>query len=163
MDIFEEELNLTDLIEVDILQKIQDAFSMMTGMASLTTDKYGVPVTKGSLFSDFCTKYTRVSEVGKKRCENCDKMGAELTLKEGKALFYSCHAGLVDFAAPIMVQGQLVGCFIGGQVLTQKPVEEDIRKIAEEIGVNPEEYVEAARKIRVIEKERTIPGSLQKG
>lgn len=154
MDIFEEELNLTDLIEVDILQKIQDAFSRMTGMASLTTDKYGVPVTRGSLFTDFCSKYTRISRVGNKKCEQCDKLGAEVALKAGGSCAYNCHAGLVDFAAPIMVQGQMAGCFIGGQVLLEKPDEDNFRKIAEEIGVNPEEYVEAVRKVRVIEKER---------
>ena len=88
MDIIGEEINLTDLIEVEMLQKIQDAFSMMTGIASLTTDRYGVPVTKGSCFSDFCMKHTRTSEVGRKRCEQCDKMGAELALKEGASCAY---------------------------------------------------------------------------
>lgn len=53
MDIIGEETNLTDLVEVEMLQKIQDAFSMMTGIASLTTDRYGVPVTKGSCFFGF--------------------------------------------------------------------------------------------------------------
>ena len=53
----ENELHLTDLIDVEMLQKIQDAFSDMTGIASVTTDADGVAVTKGSHFSDFCMKY----------------------------------------------------------------------------------------------------------
>ncbi len=154
MDIIGEEINLTDLVEVEMLQKIQDAFSMMTGIASLTTDRYGVPVTKGSYFSDFCMKHTRISEVGRKRCEQCDKMGAELALKEGASCAYYCHAGLVDFAAPIMAHGQMVGCFIGGQVLIQEPDEEKLRRVAKEIGVNPEEYIAAARKVSIVKKER---------
>ena len=154
MEIIGEELNLTDLIEVDMLQKIQDSFSLMTGIASLTTDKYGVPVTKGSHFSDFCMKHTRMSELGRKRCEQCDKMGAELALKEGASCAYYCHAGLVDFAAPIMAHGQMVGCFIGGQVLIREPDEDNLRKVAEEIGVEPEKYIEAAEKVKIIEKER---------
>ena len=154
MEIIGEELNLTDLIEVDMLQKIQDAFSTMTGIASLTTDVHGVPVTKGSHFSDFCMKHTRMSEVGRKRCEQCDKMGAELALKEGASCAYNCHAGLVDFAAPIMAHGQMVGCFIGGQVLIQEPDEDNLRRVAEEIGVDPEKYIEAAGKVKIIKKER---------
>lgn len=42
----ENELHLTDLIDVEMLQKIQDAFSDMTGIASVTTDADGVAVTK---------------------------------------------------------------------------------------------------------------------
>lgn len=61
MEIIEEDLNLTDLVNIDILQKIQDAFSLMTGMASLTTDRNGVAVTQGSCFSDFCMKHCRTS------------------------------------------------------------------------------------------------------
>lgn len=36
-------MKLTELIEIDILQKIQDSFSKFTGMASITTNPEGVP------------------------------------------------------------------------------------------------------------------------
>lgn len=91
----ENELHLTDLIDVEMLQRIQDAFSDMTGIASVTTDADGVAVTKGSHFSDFCMKYTRSSPLGCQRCELCDKNGAELALKKGASSTYFCHAGLV--------------------------------------------------------------------
>ena len=63
-----EDLRLTDLIEVEMLQSIQDAFSDMTGMAALTADKNGVAVTQGSNFTEFCMKYTRRSLFGCMRC-----------------------------------------------------------------------------------------------
>ena len=72
----EYDLSLTDLIDVDTLQKIQDAFSTMTGAAALTTDINGIAVTEGSNFTDFCMHYTRTSEVGCSRCELYDRMGA---------------------------------------------------------------------------------------
>ena len=50
------ELLLTDLIDIDLLQKIQDEFSKYTRMAALTTDADGNPLTKGSEFTDFCMK-----------------------------------------------------------------------------------------------------------
>ena len=154
MEIIGEEINLTDLVDVDMLQMLQDSFSMLTGMASLTTDRYGVPVTTGSRFSDFCMKHTRMSEVGRRRCEQCDKMGAEQALKSGASCAYYCHAGLVDFAAPIIAHGQMVGCFIGGQVLIEEPDENKLRKVAEEIGVDPDEYIAAAKRVKVIKKEK---------
>ena len=147
-----QELTLTDLIDAEVLQKIQDSFSNMTGMAALTTDANGVAVTEGSNFSDFCMKYTRTSETGCARCEQCDKWGAKLALEKGESVAYFCHAGLVDYAAPIMADGQMVGCFIGGQVLTESPDAEKMWRIAEDIEVDPEEFIQAAARISIIEK-----------
>ena len=45
---------LTDLIDLDTLQLIQDAFSKMTGVASIITDADGKPVSNGTDFCDFC-------------------------------------------------------------------------------------------------------------
>ncbi|MGN1179719.1 MAG: PocR ligand-binding domain-containing protein [Suilimivivens sp.] len=149
----DKELRLTELVDVDILQRVQDAFSRMTGIAALTTDADGTAVTKGSNFSEFCMKHTRTSPLGCSRCEKCDKYGAEVALKEGKSVTYFCHAGLVDFAAPIMANDKMIGCFIGGQVLSDPPDEDEVRRIAQEIGVEPEEYVLAARKVNIIPKE----------
>ena len=147
------ELKLTDLIDVKMLQKIQDSFSNMTGMAALTTDANGVAVTEGTNFSDFCMKYTRTSKTGCTRCEQCDRRGAEMALESGRSVIYLCHAGLMDYAAPIMADGKLVGCFIGGQVLAEPISLERVREIAVEIGVDEEEYVEAASRIRVLEQD----------
>ncbi len=153
MDAMNYDLRLQDLIDTNVLQKIQDAFAELIGAAALTTDADGVAVTKGSNFSDFCQKYTRATMVGCARCEQCDKAGAELALSQGESVVYRCHAGLMDFSAPIIANGKLVGCFIGGQVLTKMPDFARIRQIAKEIGVDPEEYVEAVKKIKVVEKD----------
>ncbi len=145
-------LYLTDLISVDTLQRVQDAFSAMTGMAALTTDAEGIPVTKGSNFSDFCMKYARGSKDGHIRYEQCDKFGAEDSWKQGGPTTYFCHAGLIDYAAPILADGQMVGSFIGGQVLTEPPRKEQIFQIAWDLGVNPQELWKAAQEVRILEK-----------
>ena len=147
-----DELRLTDLIDVEVLQKIQDAFSNMTGMAALTTDADGIAVTEGSNFTDFCMQHTRQSELGRTRCEQCDKWGAKMALKKGESVAYSCHAGLVDFAAPIMADGEMVGCFIGGQALTESPDAEKMWRIAEELDIDPEDYVQALSKVKIIKQ-----------
>lgn len=146
------DLYLTDLIDRSILQRIQDAFSRVTGMAALTTDANGMAVTEGSNFTDFCYKYTRKSKMGCARCEKCDKNGAEMALKNGSSTTYFCHAGLIDFAAPIMVNDHIVGCFIGGQVLSDAPDVETIKRTAVEIGVDPEEYLKAAMQVHIMDK-----------
>lgn len=154
------ELKLTDLIEIEMLQRIQDSFADMTGMAVVTVDENGAPVTKPGNFTDFCNKYTRTSETGRRRCEECDIKGAAVGLETGpKRPYYYCHAGLVDFAAPIMAGDKMIGGFIGGQVLTSPPELEKFAKIAEEIGVDPEKYVEAVKKVQIVSEERVAKSS----
>ncbi len=150
----DEELYLTDVINVDILQQLQDAFSNMTGMAAVTTDAHGVPITEPSNFSEFCMKYTRQTPLGNSRCMRCDKMGAELTMKSGKACTYYCHAGLVDFAAPILFNNKMIGSFIGGQVLPTPPNMNQIEKTALELGINPIEYKKAAEKVKILDSDQ---------
>ena len=152
IDNLDNEIHLTDLIGADTLQRVQDAFSAMTGMAALTTDKYGIPVTKGSNFTTFCSKYARGSAVGHLRCEQCDRMGAENTMRDGKLSVYYCHAGLMDFAAPILANGEMVGSFIGGQVLPEPADKEKITEVAMEIGVEPDAFWEAVQEVQVLDK-----------
>lgn len=150
----ENELYITDLIDAQMLQKIQDAFSNVTRMAGLTTDSRGIAITRGSGFEDFCSKFTRTTEIGRHRCEQCDMNGARLSRKYNNAFTYHCHAGLVDFAAPIMANNEIVGCFIGGQILVEPPDISYIRKIAKEIGVDPDEYEAAVKRVPIVSREQ---------
>lgn len=144
---------LIDLIDVDILQKIQDGFSELTGMAALITDEEGIPVTTGSNFCDYCKKYTRMSEIGRVNCEECDKEGALVTLKEGRPFIYSCHAGLYDYAVPILLEDRFIGSFVGGQVLT-RPLDKDfVSRTAVGLGIDEDEYIEAAESILIKSKD----------
>lgn len=152
MAIIKEELRLTDLIEVSTLQKMQDAFAAMTGVAVITTDSNGVAVTEPSDFSDFCINYVRSTETGMECCEKCDRMGAEMARKAGDSCAYFCHAGLMDFAAPIMTGGHMVGCFIGGQVLTEPIEDEVVAGVAKRIGVDEDKLIEAAHRIKIVDK-----------
>lgn len=146
-------LLLTDLIEVELLQKIQDEFSKYTGMAALTTDADGNPLTEGSAFTDFCMKYTRQSELGYKRCVASDKNAAVMALESGEPVVYVCHAGLADFASPIMLGDKLLGCFLGGQVRISSKIDEDaLKETAAELGIRYESYYEAMEKTNVIGK-----------
>lgn len=147
------DIKLTDLIPPNILQQFQDGFSRFTGMAALITDENGIPVTVGSGFTDFCTNLTRKSEKGCKRCEECDRNGALQTLRYGKPAVYRCHAGLVDFASPIIVDDKFIGSIIGGQVRTSPIDTEQMTAIAHDLDINPEIYIASASKTSVLAAE----------
>ena len=71
---------------------------------------------------------------------------------------YKCHAGLMDFAYPIAIHetGEVVMTAIGGQALpSDQPVdEEEFRKIAKEIGVDPDAYLEALYRVPAMPEAR---------
>lgn len=142
-------MKISEFMDLKKLQSIQDQFSDATGLAAIATDAEGNYITEGSNFTDFCMKYTRNSVEGNKRCVKCDT--------ECKGTYY-CHAGLMDFAADIMVNGEKVGAIIGGQVLPEAPDEEKFRAIAKELSINPDDYVAALKKVP-IRSEKSIRAS----
>lgn len=148
-----EQIFLADILPKEILQKIQDAFAGFTGMASLISDANGIPLTEGSNFTHFCMDLTRQSVCGGKNCQECGRSGALTALKSGKPAVYRCHAGLMDYAAPIMLEGNFIGSFTGGQIRTSEVDEEFFRKKAVEYDIDPDEYVAAARATNVLDRE----------
>ncbi len=146
-------ITLTDLISVEALQRIQDGFSAYTGMAALILSPEGVHITAKSGFTRFCEKLTRKSDKGCTDCAECDKNGIFNALKAGHAVVYSCHAGLMDFAAPIIVEGMFLGSFIGGQVRYEEIDEQALSKTADEYGIAPEEYIRAAKEVACLSRE----------
>lgn len=146
-------IKLTDVIDIEFLQRFQDDFATGVGLASVTVDPQGNPVTKPSRYIRFCMDYTHGTEAGDKRCAESHRKGGEEAARTGKPVVYECHAGLIDFAAPIMLEGRLIGTILGGQVLTASPEEDKYRRIAKEIGVDPDEYVDASKEARILSKE----------
>lgn len=145
-------LTLTDFIDVELLQTVQNAFSRLTGFAALVTDADGIAVTEGSNFSDFCMKHIRANPLGKKLCEQCDKFGAHQAYVRGASFDYYCHTGLIDFAAPIVIEDEVVGCFIGGQIATREMDYDKLLSDADKFGVDRDEYIAAAKKIKIVPK-----------
>ncbi len=133
-------MELKEFMDISKLQKIQDDFSNATGLAAIAVGMDGEYLTEGSNFTDFCMKYTRGSQEGARRCVKCDN---ECTGT------YFCHAGLMDFSVDIMINDEKVGAVIGGQVLPSEPDEDKFRQTAVELGINPEEYIQALRKVTV--------------
>ncbi|MBE5877751.1 MAG: response regulator [Lachnospiraceae bacterium] len=153
IQISEENIKLTDLLDVEMLQRVQDAFAKMTGLAVITVDADGIPVTKGSNFCSFCSLYNRNSPLGAFRCQSCDASGAKLALEAGKPVSYTCHAGLVEFAAPILANDTMIGYFVGGQVRTAPPNVASILQAAREIGVDAIAYLQSALNVPTISQE----------
>lgn len=141
-------MKIRDFMDISKLQAIQDAFSNATGIAAVTIDSDGSFLTESSNDTEFCIKYTRGSAEGNRRCVKCDNMNMDSDSA------YVCHAGLMDFHRDIIVNGEKLGQVVGGQVLPCEPDDDKIRNIAQEIGVDPERYVDAVHKVTVSDEQK---------
>ncbi len=140
-------------LENEFFQILQDRLAEEFEIASLITDINGIPITAPSNFTDFCINHTQKSKLGSKRCMACDAYGGMKAKSLKKPIIYKCHAELIDFASPILIGDKLVGCFLCGQVLADKPDEEKFIKLAKEFGIDPNEYLEAVKKIKILSHE----------
>ncbi|WP_026881432.1 PocR ligand-binding domain-containing protein [Clostridium akagii] len=141
-------LEIEDVMDISTLQKFQDNFADSMNIASVTVNRDGKPATKPSSYTNFCSNLTQSTSTGESRCAESHKKGGEEATRLGKPYIYTCHAGLVDFAAPILLNGKSIGSILGGQVLFSDPVEANFRKTAKEIGVDEEDYVKAANNVK---------------
>lgn len=149
-------MDIREFVNLEELEAIQVAWSQATGLASIFTDAAGEYITGEQNFTDFCIKLTRGSAEGLRRCVDTDQNGlCKAGLEKG---CYYCHAGLMDFGYPIKlhVTGEVVMTAIGGQAMPNDiEIDEDkFRKIAKEIGVDENKYIEALHKVPTMPSEK---------
>lgn len=133
-------MKISDFMDMDILVDILKAWSKATGIAVIAVDENGDYMSEEIGFKDFCIKYTRGTKEGLRRCVKCDQ--------EGQGVYF-CHAGLIDFTADIKVGNHYLGKIVGGQVISEQPDEEKFRKLAVELGIDPDEYVASLKDVTV--------------
>lgn len=158
-----ENINIGDVIDIQELQTLQEKWAKATDIAFVTVDVNGTPITDESNFTPFCTRLRELPEY-REKCYYCDACGGRKARKIGKAYVYLCHAGLVDFAIPIILQGQYIGAFLAGQVkgegvgdlkcITNKQTDfsssehaEELSALYDQIASMPVEKIEAVAQI----------------
>lgn len=149
-------LGIADIVDIHVLQRLQDTFAKAMGVAAVTVDIFGTPVTRASNFQPICT-LIRSTEVGLARCQECDARGGLAAYSSGKPEAYRCMGGMMDVAAPITIEGRYLGCILCGQVVLSEDEErfrEDIIERNLPLGLPPRELLEAAGQVPALPRER---------
>lgn len=134
-------MKIQEFCDMKKFEGIMSNWAKATGLATVAVGTDGKYISTCYNFTDFCIKLTRGCSEGRKRCEHCDATGKGV---------YECHAGLIDFGIPIMLNDWTVlGNIIGGQVLPEQPNENKFRETAKELGINPDQYIRALNKVTV--------------
>ena len=112
-------MKLDDIIDLKVLQKIQDYFSRATGFAAVTVDYRGRPLLEYSWFCKFCTILRKDPILNEKCCQS-DAHGSLEAVRRNGIYIYKCHAGLIDIAIPIIVEGEYLASMLCGQVRAEE-------------------------------------------
>lgn len=113
------ELENSDLISIfgkETLEEIQTAISDVTGLAFVTVDFRGNPLTKLTNFSDHC-KMIRQNKMYDNICRLSDASGAIRSAVIKKTSIYYCPFRFLEMAIPVVINDTYFGGFIGGQVI----------------------------------------------
>jgi len=139
-------INIEEIIKLDELQRLQDLFADVHGVASIITQIDGTPITKPSNFTNLCMNIIRKTEKG---CANCYKSDAELGMfnDSGPTIRPCLSGGLWDAGASISVGGKHIANWLIGQVRNTELNEQRLIDYADEIGVDKTEFMIELHKV----------------
>ncbi|MCI2105676.1 MAG: PocR ligand-binding domain-containing protein [Intestinimonas sp.] len=153
-------LELEDIIDINVLQNFLDNFAIGFNCAAVSVGRNGEEFTRPSYYRPFCANYIHTSHIGDQRCADCHKTFGEKAISQNRPYIGYCHAGLVDFAAPVIINGEHIGTVLGGQILNKKADEAQIREVANEIEVDADGLWAATQKIDIV-PEKTIQAAAE--
>jgi|GEM_PF-572603 len=148
------DLTLTDIVDLDLLQRLQDAFADAFNMPSIIYGPKGTPITRPSCFRPFC-KLVRSTERGAARCEAFDeKRMRALRENHTPQIRRGCALNnMVTGTVPIMIQDRHLANWGIGQMVDGGLDPDEVRRYAAEIGLDEEDLIEAAKTLDPVNNE----------
>lgn len=109
-----DEMNIQNLLGKEMLEEIQNQIARATGLAFVTVDYRGEPITQMTAFTPFCQR-VRNGQGSGQRCKQSDAFGSIQAVVTRKRNVFFCPCGLLEVAVPVIIQGQYLGGVLGGQ------------------------------------------------
>lgn len=149
------ENDLKALLDVARWEAVQDQLALLTHTAIITIDYKGIPISKHSERTAFCT-VIRENPVTCKRCYRCDSLAGLEAVRRNEPFIYLCHCGIVDVAVPVVVGDQYLGAVMFGQVrLPDGDRDGQVSRLVNEISSFRAEEEDA--RAELLEKYRQLP------
>lgn len=138
----------TDLVDIEAFQAMLKAFHEATGILHGLVDNEGNIISAWG-WQEACTQFHRVHPETCRRCQESNLEMAQQLHADGYA-GGKCRNGLMDYATPIVIDGQQLATLYFGQCLHEPPDLEFFRKQAQELGFDEASYLEAIRKLPIV-------------
>jgi ligand-binding sensor protein len=140
-----------DLFSLPELQRLQDLFANVWGVAALITRPDGTPITQPSNFTYFCSEFIRKNEKGLRNCRISDATLGRHN-PSGPIIHACLSAGLWGAGASITVGGRHIASWLIGQVRNEAQSEERIIEYARVIGADEAAFREAFARVPVMSR-----------
>lgn len=108
-------LKLEHVLNMEQWYMLQRSLAQVTGMAIITVDYKGIPVTEHSGCHEFCKKI-RNDPLLSQCCQKCDSRGGLEAVRTNAPYIYQCCFSIIDIAIPIIVDNTYLGAVMAGQV-----------------------------------------------
>jgi len=150
------DIDITRIVNSSILQTFPDAFYKATGFATGIHNPAGELITSipKDNFCSFC-KNMFFSHEGHKRCLLSNMRGDRIAFETSKPYIYHCHAGLIDVAAPIIVNGTHVGSITFGQLMIKKLDDRYRARVRNKLAAFPQKFQE--KQLMALERVPVVP------
>jgi len=137
------DLKLTDVIEIEHLQRIQDSFARATGVASIIIDIDGNTITRPSNFNPVCELVGQTEE-GRRRCDMSNQRRDQRANSLPNPFYHQClSCGFVDASAPIKIGDKHVASWLIGQCNVMEVDRDHLKNYAAEIGADTDQMLKA--------------------
>lgn len=148
------ELELSDIIDAEVLQSMMDRFYQLTGIGIGIIDMKG-RVLVGTGWQDICIRFHRAHPETAQACKESD-LYLSSGVPSGGFRLYRCKNNMWDIATPLIVGNRHMGNIFLGQFFfdDEEPDREAFRRQAQLYGFDDEEYLEALDKVPRWSRER---------
>lgn len=151
-------IHLLDLVSREKLERILHVFTEVAGVASIITYADGHPITQPHHFTPFCLDYCRSTQRGRSKCYESDRHGGMESARLKAPYIYKClNSGLIDCAAPVIVEGHHLATILAGQVLEEPIDAETAIERAKAIGIEDiEGYLRELARVPLMSRQRLL-------
>ncbi len=146
-----QDYKFTDLVTIKTIQDLVNRFHALTrrGIAVFGVDGSILVSSPGQRL---CLGFHRKNPHSAKLCRESDLAITRLIDQEKGCVIHRCKHGLIDFAAPVVVEGKHIANVFGGQFFTERPDMKFFEERAGTFGFDVAEYLEALREVPVHRK-----------
>lgn len=146
--------NIDKILNNNDIQKLLNSFTIALELGAVFYNKDGKNPIKPDNYKEinsFC-HLVQSTEIGQNRCVECMLMAGLQSVDLGETYISICHAGLVEFYAPLMFKDIFLGFIACGPVLMwdwdEMAIEELIKK-TKDLSISSEKLLVASNKIKV--------------
>jgi two-component system response regulator YesN len=143
----------------DIIRWLLDSYYRATGIKVIFIYRKGkifLSSTSDGFFCNIC-KLIQSKEEGERRCLETFHNSALKSIEYGFPYIYQCYAGIIEWSAPFLFEGEFLGSFVSGGVLMRKPDSsflKEIKKVDKTLEIEESRLEEILKKVKIVSEKK---------